>query len=291
MTLRHLLLAAICVLGTTMYAQEEGKPVVYIDYFKRPADVDATLVEALRNKVIQGIQETNRVQLVDVASQSQLSSEEERRKAETAMGDNTARTAEMRTLGANYIITGDVAAIGSTKRTDDKGKVSYKGSVRWSIKIIDAATGTLKTTQSFDHSGITGSSGSTPQEAIVATCDYAKHDMDDLIDDTFPIEGLVLKLETSNKGKAATVIIDLGTLKGIVKGQKFTVYLEADIAGEIAKTEIGALTAQEILSPKRTICKVSKGGEAVLKALNNEQKLIVISRKARTVLDGINGLF
>ena len=81
--------------------------------------------------------------------------------------------------------------------------------------------------------------------------------------------------------------IDLGSARGIVKGQKFSVYLETDIAGEIARTEIGSLNAEEVLSANRTLCKVTKGGEEVLKAANEGQKLIVISRKARTFLDNL----
>lgn len=287
MRIRSIIIALLSVFSLGLYAQDD-KPVVYIEYFSRPANVDATLAEALRNKAIEGIQETNRVKLVDVASQSGLNSEEERRKAESAMGDATARTAEMNTLGANYIITGEIVSMGATERKDDKGKISYKGSVHWSIKVIDAATGTLKTTKSFAHEGLTGNTGDTPSAAISATCNYAKHSMDDFIDDTFPVEGLILKVETLNKKNAAqTVIIDLGTAAGVVKGQKFTVYLEADVAGEIALTEIGSLNAQEVISGKRSICKVIKGGDKIANAMNNEQKLVIVSRKARTFLDAL----
>ena len=113
--------------------------------------------------------------------------------------------------------------------------------------------------------------------------------MDDFVDDTFPIEGTLLKVEELNKkkNKAQTVYIDLGSARGVVAGQKFSVFLETDIAGEVARTEIGSLNAEEVLSANRTLCKVTKGGDAVLKAVNEGQKLIVISRKMRTILDKI----
>ena len=268
---------------------QNGKPVVYIEYFTAPDNLDEALVEALRNKVIEGIQATSRVELRDVASQAELSKEAERRKAESAMADETARMSEMRTLGANFIITGDISIMEAAKKTDDEGKVSYKGTVRWSIKVIDASDGTLRTTRSFDHSGITGKSGESPEKAILQTCDYAKVSMDDFVDDTFPIEGTLLKVEELNKkkNKAQTVYIDLGSARGVVAGQKFSVFLETDIAGEVARTEIGSLNAEEVLSANRTLCKVTKGGDAVLKAVNEGQKLIVISRKMRTILDKI----
>ena len=162
--MRNLLFAALaCFLVTGLNAQvQNGKPVVYIEYFTAPDNLSETFTEALRSKVIEGIQATNRVELRDVASQAELSKEAERRKAESAMADETARMSEMRTLGANFIITGDISIMEAAKKTDDEGKVSYKGTVRWSIKVIDASDGTLRTTRSFDHSGITGKTADSP---------------------------------------------------------------------------------------------------------------------------------
>ncbi len=287
-----LMVMLMCLGVLNVNAQEiEGKPVVYIDFFNAP-DINEAYVEALRNKVIEGIQKMNRVEVRDVASSEQLKEEEERRKQASAMSDATARTQQMKTLGAHYIITADVTQMTADKKTDSAGKVYYSGNIRWTIKVIDAANGTLKITKSYDHSGIASNSGETPEKAIVATCDYARSGMSEFVDDNFPMKGLILKVETTNKKntKAETVYIDLGTAKGVVKGQKFSVFIETDIAGEIAETEIGALTAKEVLSPKRTLCKVTKGEEEVLKAMNNGQKLTIKSRKANTVLTGMDKL-
>ncbi len=279
----------LCSFTTTIAQDAEGKPVVYVEFFAAPANISKSCVEALRNKVIEGIQETNRVEIRDVASTTELNKEAERRMQESAMADATARNEQMRTLGANFIITADIAQMTGDRKTDSNGKVYYRGNIKWTIKVIDAADGTLHTTKAFDHSGIASNSGDTPEKAVVATCSYAKALMDDFVDDTFPIEGTVLKIETTNKkgDKAETVYIDLGSARGIAKGQKMTVFLETDIAGEIAQTEIGTLTAQEVVSGKRTLCKVSKGGDKVLEANKNDQKLTVRTRKARTFLDKI----
>lgn len=268
----------------TMYGQVKEKPVVFIDYFDAPSNANKALIETLRGKVIEGIQETQRLQVIDVASHAELKDEAERRKSESAMGDITARTSEMRTLGADYIITGTIATMTATEQRDSDNKLYYKGSIHWTIKVIDAATGTLKTTQTFDHSGFTGSRGDTRDEAIAKTCDYAKNSMDNFVNETFPIEGLILKVETVKKDKAQTVYIDLGNAQGVTDGQRFNVFLETDIAGEIGRTEIGALSAKEVVSAQRTLCKVTKGGKEIQEAFQKGQKLIVISRKG-TVID------
>ena len=164
-------LLCLCGISFALCAQENTeKAVVYVEYFSNPKRIDPGLVEVLRSNMIQGIQETNRVVLVDVASQSSLANEEERRKVESAMSDVTARTAEMRTLGAQYIITGEVTSMAATRQTLSSGSVYYKGSVHWTIKVIDAATGTLKATKTFAHEGLTGSTGDTQNAAIASTC-------------------------------------------------------------------------------------------------------------------------
>ena len=109
-------LLCLCGISFALCAQENTeKAVVYVEYFSNPKRIDPGLVEVLRSNMIQGIQETNRVVLVDVASQSSLANEEERRKVESAMSDVTARTAEMRTLGAQYIITGEVTSMAADR--------------------------------------------------------------------------------------------------------------------------------------------------------------------------------
>ena len=290
--MKKFVILLLCLWGISfaLCAQENTeKAVVYVEYFSNPKRIDPGLIKVLRDNIIQGIQETNRVVLVDVASQSSLANEEERRKVESAMSDVTARTAEMRTLGAQYIITGEVTSMAATRQTLSSGSVYYKGSVHWTIKVIDAATGTLKATKTFAHEGLTGSTGDTQNAAIASTCSYAKISMEDFVDDTFPIEGQILKIESLSKknDKAETVYIDLGSARGIAKKQKFTVYIEVDIAGELSRKEIGSLSAQEVLSAKRTLCKVTKGGDKVLEASKAGQKLVVVSRKERTFLDKI----
>ena len=107
-----MLLLAICA-GISALAQ---KPVVVVDYFTSPSCKDAS-VSALRSEVIAGLSETGRVNLIDVESESALVLEANRRSSELALEDQTARMGAMKTLGANYIITGVASKIGSDKKS------------------------------------------------------------------------------------------------------------------------------------------------------------------------------
>ena len=53
------------------------------------------------------------------------------------------------------------------------------------------------------------------------------------------MKGTIVQIESTKKDKAQTVYIDLGTKRGVQKGQKFIVYIEMDIAGELSLKEVG----------------------------------------------------
>ena len=78
-------LALVCLaglFGNDAVAQEtNSKPNVFIDYFWRPTDVDANLAEQLRSYVIEAINESNRVELIDVDTKSALAIEKSRRES------------------------------------------------------------------------------------------------------------------------------------------------------------------------------------------------------------------
>ena len=284
---KFLLIMALGLMVLNSYAQNdaEGKEKVYIDYFSHPKDISNTMAEALRSKVIEGIHEMNRVVLIDVASDEALKKEALRRQAESAMGDVTARSEEMKTLGAKYLIQGQISSMKATKKKNDDGKIYYKGSVSYTLKVVDPSDGTLKATQTFTHEGLTGGRGDTADEAIIGTLDYVKYSMSDFVDEQFKIEGTIVQVEEVKKNKARTVYIDLGTSKGVLENQKFLVFAEMDIAGEISRKLIGQLNVKEVLSAGRSLCKVTKGGEDIFAISQDGIKLIVVSRKQTTFGD------
>ena len=117
-----LLLFSICLIPMLGYAQtdENGKERVYIDYFSRPGTISNILAEALRNKVIEGIQKMDRVELIDVDSNEALKTEAKRRQEASAMGDAVCRSEVMTTLGAQYLIQGNITSMQGVKKTDSK---------------------------------------------------------------------------------------------------------------------------------------------------------------------------
>lgn len=203
-----LLLFSICLIPMLGYAQtdENGKERVYIDYFSRPGTISNILAEALRNKVIEGIQKMDRVELIDVDSNEALKTEAKRRQEASAMGDAVCRSEVMTTLGAQYLIQGNITSMQGVKKTDSKGKTYYQGSVSYTLKIVDPSNGTLKGTQTFTHEGLTGNIGDTPDEAIIKTLDYVVISMDDFVDEYFKMKGTIVQIESTKKDKDTNCI-------------------------------------------------------------------------------------
>ena len=134
--MKRLVLFTIClcwVIGG--FAQE--KEVFLVDYFSYTSKIGSSYPEQLRNAIIGGIAETGRLSVVDVDAEANLKIEAERRSSEGAMADETARTAQMKTMGANYLLTAHVANMDAVRKTLDNGSVYYDGIISVSYTPLD----------------------------------------------------------------------------------------------------------------------------------------------------------
>ena len=276
------------VAGLAAFAQ---KPVVLIDYFEAPKSVTAAGVTAVRSAVIAGINQMNRVQLIDVETESSLNMEGIRRSKESAIADETARLGAIRTLGANYIIRGTVSNVSGEYHKTDNGSY-YNGNIVFSLSVVNVENGVTVGTKNITYAGLTGNVGSTADEAIVSTLGRVKQSMDNFVNEYFKIKGTVVEMkETNKKGdKATSLYISLGSDSGISKGQKFNVYQVKMIAGVESQEEIGSLTVEEVVAPTLSQCKVTKGGKEIMTAFRNGVEIRVETRKDGWLTDIGNGV-
>lgn len=279
------------------FAQSEtaGKETVYIDYFTKSSDVNSSDVETLRNKIIEGFSATQRVTVIDVASNEILKAEALRRQESSAMGDATARKEEMSTLGAGSLIQGHVASIITTRKKDSDGNVSYESTVKFTIKIVDASTGTLTATESFDNLGI----DDTAETSVARCLDISNASINKFVQKYFKVEGTIVQVkdvkEKKGKKMAETVYINLGTANGVKKGQAFAVYEIVNVAGTMGEQVIGSIKVSQIMSESLSLCKVGKkGGDRIFDimqegAASDNGPKIVIRTKDTTIWDDIKG--
>lgn len=277
--MKKLMLVTLC-LCWVMYGFTQKKEVLLVDYFSYTSKIGSSYPEQLRNAIIGGIAETGRLSVVDVDAEADLKIEAERRSSEGAMADETARTAQMKTMGANYLLTAHVANMDAIRKTLDNGSIYYDGLISFTVKVTNITDGSIKVSKQFDYSGLNAKTGDSREAAITATLAYVKTSMQKFVNDYFKLESTIVAIEQSDKKKGAvTVYINCGSAVGIQKGQLFDVKVEKDIAGKKILTNIGALKAEEVQGEDMTLCKVTKGGNEILEANQDGRKLVIISGK------------
>lgn len=239
---------------------QANKPVVTIEKF---TGNNASYVTELRNKVISAVQETGRVNVVDVTNEAALNAELERRKSELAMAD-AGRVNDMAALMANCILKGQLDNMTTTRKEsrDSKGKlnVSYSCNLKYTLTLVNAENGTVLKQQNFDVYG----TGATQQLAEQSALNLRVGPVKRFILNAFAVGGKVIAVDQSEKGKAKTVYIDLGKDDGVKKGQKMDVFKVIEIAGEKSNKNIGEIEVVEVMSASRSLCKVKKGADVIL---------------------------
>lgn len=264
------------------------KPVVVVDYFTSSSCAKAGL-SALRGHVIAGLTATNRVNLIDVEAEASLALEADRRSSEMAMEDQTARLGAMKTLGADYIITGVASKIGADKRVTDEGNVYYNGNVVYSLRVVNAEDGTLVGAETYTYSDLTGSTGSTSEEATMATLQKAAKAMKTFVSKYFKAKGVIVEMGEMKGGKAKNCYISLGAASGVEKGQKCEVFEVKTIAGREAETQVGVLTIEEVMADDLSNCKFVSGAKEIVAAFQAGHELRLVTKEKVDVRGKIGG--
>ena len=261
-------LFAVCAMSSvSVNAQEEqapGKPNVFIDYFYRPSSVKAAWADNLRSCVIEGINATARVELIDASTKETLRLEEERRNSENVVsGGDLERLKVMTTEGANFLITGTVTSIATEKKKLDDGTPYYSATCAYTLKVINPSNGKLVSTKNFKHGdGILNSvTGDTEDEAVSKVCRQAVKTMRELVESAFRIEGYVLEISESKKDEAKELYISIGSDNGVGPDAYFDACIEREIAGRKSNKVIGFLKVKNVEGGDLTLCEVKKGGK------------------------------
>ena len=278
----------LMVAGIAAFAQ---KPVVLVDYFNAPKSVKEAGVSAVRSAVIAGINQMNRVQLIDVETESSLNMEGIRRGKESAMYDQTARMGAIKTLGAQYIITGTVSNVSGEYHKSESGGY-YNGNIVYSLSVVRVEDGVTVGTKNVTYAGLTGNTGTTADEAVVSTLNRVKQSMDNFVNEYFKLKGTIVEMkETNKKGDTAKLLyISLGSEAGMAKGQKLDVFGVKMIAGIESQEEVGSLTIEEVVAPTLSLCKVTKGGKEIMAAFRDGVELRVETKKDGLFTDIVKGV-
>lgn len=292
MTKRIFFFFCVCMLFSLLsYAQDAVEPgaksTVLVDYFTYPSGVQKEVADAVRNNVLQNIIQSGRVLVIDVESDKVQANEILRRTQNDMSVDednNMERLSAIGVLGAEYIISGQITNLATsrkeTKDSDGNTKVSYESKLMYSIKVIKVKDGTIVVTKSYSEFA----TEDTENEAVAAVAAKSGK-VKKFIETQFKIEGTIIEVSKEEKGKAEEVYINIGSNNGIAKNARFKVYAVREVAGRPINKEIGEISVVAVEGEDVSCCKVKKGGDLILKSMREGETLVIKSHVRTNILE------
>ena len=219
------------------------KPVVVVNYFNKSSEIKSGDCELARNAVLSSLSNYPRLRVIDVETESSIDQETKRRLKEEALADELARSGQMKQLGADYILEGFVSKLETQRKTDSEGKVSYKGQMAYTIKVVSTENGTVAFSNNY-----TASSGSCDTEAEARTKALKDAAVTcEMIEAVFPLNGILVDQDyTEKKGKMKTCYVTLGSIHGVVEGVFLDVRKSKNIASRTVYEEVGILKVEKV---------------------------------------------
>lgn len=253
------------------------KPVVVVNYFNKSSEIKSGDCELARNAVLSSLSNYPRLRVIDVETEASIDQETKRRLKEEALADELARSGQMKQLGADYILEGFVSKLETQRKTDSEGKVSYKGQMAYTIKVVSTENGTVAFSNNY-----TASSGSCDTEAEARTKALKDAAVTcEMIEAVFPLNGILVDQDyTEKKGKMKTCYVTLGSIHGVVEGVFLDVRKSKNIASRTVYEEVGVLKVEKVLADDLSECSVVSNGKEILEATKEYTKMKTINEEA-----------
>lgn len=258
-----------------------NKQNVLIDYFQYKSDIGEVNANQLRNCVIEGINATKRVDLIDVSTNSLLKLEESRRNQGVDAAGDMERLQVMQQQGANALIQGEISDLIVNEHVDkEKGTRYFDAVVSYTLKVVDPNTGKTIMTKAFKHGGelLNLQTAATPNEAVLNVTKLAVKSMRPFVEEAFPVMGSILEAKEIKKDEVKSVYISVGSDAGVAKGNKFEICVEREVAGRVSRSVIGELEVDAVEGGDISLAKVKKGGKELKTALDNGQTIVLKSK-------------
>ena len=178
----------------------------------------------------------------------------------------------------DLLLTGAVTSIGTITSLKDKASpADNKAFVELTITLKELAHNEIIGTKQFKKQVSATTSEPSVEKALTTAINALAGDVHGYLKAMFPIYGQILEKGLEKKDKLKQVYINLGENYGLYEGQLFTVYKVGMVSDRETKSEIGRVKVVEVQGEDISLCKVSKGGDAIKAALENGTKLMLIS--------------
>lgn len=233
-------------------------------------------VPHLKECILRGLASTGRVDVVDGATLSGLS---------TQTGE---AIAQLNQVGGEYLFEAMLQSIATSTETNKEGKVQYKATLIYSYTVYEVQTGKVLDSNQIDRHG--SSYGS--MEAAINDCFVlVDDDMGKMtLRNFYVISDIKAVDETHPKKGIRSLYIGCGANDGVAAGNIFEVYKIMDIGGDTVTKLVGELRVKEVKSGTLSLCKVTKGGKELQQCMDEGAKLAVISVYKPDLFDVVDSI-
>ncbi|GAB6393817.1 MAG: penicillin-binding protein activator LpoB [Bacteroidales bacterium] len=268
--MRKFVVFLFCLLSSfTSYSQADLKPVVGVSEFT--SEVNSKYSAAVAEKVVQVVTNTHRFTVVDRTSYDKVKEELEFQKSE-AFIDSKNTVQQDVVLAAQYLIIGHVVKMSVYAMKNADGSVNgYKASTAFTLKVNDVETG--KTTESESFQTKVSPLMLSPESAVNEALVSVESELNEYFIKTFPLTTKIVKILTTQKDAATTILIAGGRTFGFKEGDKLTVERIEMLDGKPYPSGVGELKVSKIAGEDFSECSVSKGGKDILTLFNAAEKL------------------
>lgn len=270
--MRHrnfLLFCLMICLSVTVVAQ---KQTMFIDEFTSDVKVSEQVLNRIRSAIVDGIGQTNRVQLIDALT---VNPSQEGLPLENALHYRSQYLLQGRLL--NREATDD----GISQRYHSREN-SYKEKLTLRLQLVRTSDGTTIFSRNYEESGSSSGKDASQYNALKSALVSVPYEMRTFIEQYFKVHGSIVELVSGSSTRAKEVYINLGYNDPITEGQRFDVIVETPVGNRYMGRKIGEIRIKEITGPNFSLCKVMwKGGDDVLEALQRNAKLHIVSRQAK----------
>ena len=249
-----LLLVVLALFSLSTYAARES---VLVKPFTHSTSVSQTYCNSVRNKVMEGINNKGRVKVLDSATE------------------------------ADYTLDGQVVSITYTTGRNDKG-TTYSAKINYQLKVTRISDNEIIANKTFEATSSTlFSTFYTKLDAVNSAVDFIDAQIPDFVDEVFKSYGTVIEVAEVKKDAAKKVYISLGSEDGILKGQKLDVRVEKTIGGRTINKVIGEIKVESVEGADISLCKVTKEGKEIQKAMLETPDAVTVVTKVNTNIFGL----
>lgn len=255
------------------HSQADGKTILGVADFT--SEVESRYSKAVTEKVVEIVTNSKRFNVVDRTSYDKIKKELEFQKSEAFLDSKNTVKQDV-ALAAQSLIIGHIIKMNVYAMKNGDGTINgYKSSTAFTIKINDVESG--KTTEAETFQTEVSPMMLSPESAVAESLKSVETKLLNYLYGKFPLKTNMLKILTSKKEQASTVLISGGSAFGFNVGDVLEVEKIEMLEGKPFPSAIGQIKVSRLAGDDFSECDVVKGGKEIFAAFNSGLKIKCVS--------------